>query len=195
MLWKKSKVPVSQIDVEEEFNKLNSYESEKSMQNEELLNSIPTTHKRINKGYHNASYLSYVSKLDDGNINKFSNKDLALFYKDVAKDCGYNYIECNIRKTMHQFKLLKSRGYTNKDIVTMISFLYYSDQNYLDKDRLHPGILLTGWCRKIEADSKLWLDNKYSPTTSNKKLANREWVDDTPNVDTNTDTEVKIGEW
>ena len=93
----------------------------------------------------------------------------------------------NIQKDMHIFKVLM-QNYTNREICGMIEFLYNSEQDYLDKERLSPNILASQWINTIYADFNLWVEDMYVPK-SKKKHHNREW---TAPVES---TETKIGEW
>lgn len=136
-------------------------------------------------------YARYQAKLKEGNFDLFSNRDLMYFFQDTARDNGVKYVEAEQKITMRNFKLLKQRGYTTKEIVTMIAFLFESEQDYLDKSRLSVGILLTKWCNTIYKDSQDWLNDKYVPR-KRKKSTNtkvREWTGEK-----NTDS-CTIGEW
>ena len=61
----------------------------------------------------------------------------------------------------------------------MIEFLYESDQDYLDKNRLSPNLLASQWVNTIYADMQLWVDDKYVPKSvqaiKKKSIKQREW--------------------
>lgn len=72
----------------------------------------------------------------------------------------------------------------------MIEFLFLSDQNYLDKNRLGIGVLSSGWVNTIYKDMLLWVDDKYVPrkqqdTKTARSVKNREWssLEDTSSDD------------
>lgn len=140
-------------------------------------------------------YGRYLKKLEDGDLEKFSTRDIMFHFRDVANRNGVKYVIGNAKIDMRNFKTALERGYTNEQILAMIEFLFESDQDYLDKTTLHPGILLTGWCNTIFHDSQLWLDDLYVPRSEKNKAKNtkrdvkREWVDNNPSTD------CTIGEW
>lgn len=140
-------------------------------------------------------YGRYLKKLEDGDLEKFSTRDIMFHFRDVANRNGVKYVIGNAKIDMRNFKTALERGYTNEQILAMIEFLFESDQDYLDKTTLHPGILLTGWCNTIFQDSQLWLDDLYVPRSERNKTKNskrdvkREWVDNNPSTD------CTIGEW
>lgn len=120
-------------------------------------------------------------------IDSFKTRDLTYYFREVAEEAGYKYVISNIQKDMHIFKVLL-QSYSSREICGMIEFLYNSEQDYLDKERLSPNILASRWINTVYADFKLWVEDRYVPK-SKKKHQNREWS--TP---VNT-TETKIGEW
>ena len=78
-------------------------------------------------------------------------------------------------------KRLKT-NYSNREICVMIEFLYESDQDYLEKDRLSPNLLASQWVNTIYADMQLWVKDKYVPRSVQAKKKNnvrqREWDKD-----------------
>ncbi len=136
-------------------------------------------------------YEGYLAKLKANNLDSFSTRDIMYLFRDVASRNGVKYIISKPNVDMRNFKLAIERGYTIKEILLMIEFLFDSEQDYLGKSSLHPGILLTGWCNRIYSDSQLWLEDKYTPykQTKSKKKVEREWTEE-PSTD-----KAKIGEW
>lgn len=126
----------------------------------------------------------------DKYIDSFKTRDLVYYFKKVAEDAGCKYVISNIQKDMHIFKVLMQSCYDTREICGMIEFLYNSEQDYLDKERLSPNILASRWVNTIYADFKLWVDDEYVPK-SKKKYQKKEW---TQPVD-EENTETKIGEW
>lgn len=172
---------------------LSSYKEnrEKLTKNNKTKATKPTTtpsapSKRV------TDYEKYRAKFDKGDFTSLNNKDLCFYFQDVAKENGVKYITSNFKVEMHNFKLCKERGYTTEEILIMIEFLFTSGQLYLDVNRLHPGILLTGWANKIYQDSQLWLNDEYVVEQPKKKYSSeiktREWKP-------TTDTKTKVGEW
>lgn len=147
-------------------------------------------HKTRKKTPTHDYYGRYKIKFENGEFDKFSTRDIMYFFKDKANESGVKYIVAKPQIDMRNFKLCIDRGYTVQEILIMIEFLFESDQSYLAKNTLHPGILLTGWANRIYQDSQLWLDDKFVDQKK-KKVASREWSE---NVDTTT-TVAKIGEW
>ena len=143
----------------------------------------------------NDPYVIYRTRLENGMFDKFNTRDILYFFVDVAKENGVKYIVSNYAKEQRTFKLLKERGYSVEEILTMIEFLFTSGQQYLDVNRLHPGILLTSWAKTIYADSQLWLDDKYEPykkqsyASTSKPQPKREFTGDT------SKETVKIDDW
>lgn len=134
-------------------------------------------------------YASYKKKLEEGNLDKFSTRDMMYFFRDTANENGVKYVIANPKVSMRHFKLALERGYTKEEILSMIEFLFTSGQTYLDKNKLHTGILLTNWCNTIYQDTLLWLDDKFVPN-KNKKFENREWLNSSVDND-----DSNIGEW
>lgn len=135
------------------------------------------------------NYVAYKAKLERGDIESLSSKDILEFFKDTARDNDIKYVDSKPVISMRNFNLAKERGYSVEEILVMIEFLYESEQDYLDKRTLHPGILLTGWCNKIYTDSQMWLKDEYQ-TDIKKKHSSREWSEEIPKEDS-----VEIGEW
>ena len=106
-------------------------------------------------------------------IDTFNCKDIVYFFKETAKESGYNYFIANMSKDTGIVKKLKT-GYSNRDICGMIEFLFLSEQDYLDKKRLGIGILTSRWINTIYADMLLWVDDKYKPR--GKKHIKGEWT-------------------
>ena len=141
-----------------------------------------------------ALYERYLAKFEKGELNKFSTRDLMFFFRDTANDNNVKYIIGNAKVEMRNFKLALERGYSNEDLLAMIEFLFTSGQTYLDKQTLHPGVLLTGWCNRIYNDTQLWLEDKYDPNKdtkmfNKKQTTTREWTDN------NTEVKSQVGEW
>lgn len=139
-------------------------------------------------------YAQYQSKLEKGELSKFSTRDMMYFFRDTAEQNGVKYVIANPKVAMRHFKLSIERGYTKEEILSMIEFLFTSGQTYLALDKIHTGILTTNWCNTIYSDTKLWLDDRYDPTNKyhkqNKdKFQNREWDKE------KEESNISIGEW
>ena len=145
-----------------------------------------TPKKKKSQGGMYEQFLVKYENLDKY-IDSFKTRDLVYYFKKVAEEAKCKYVISNIQKDMHIFKVLM-QNYTNREICGMIEFLYNSEQDYLDKERLSPNILASQWINTIYADFKLWIEDMYVPK-SKKKHHNREW---TAPVES---TETKIGEW
>lgn len=120
-------------------------------------------------------------------IDDLGTRDLVYYFREISEEQGYRYVVSNIKKDMAIMKRLRT-NYSNREICGMIEFLYESDQDYLEKDRLSPNILASSWVNTVYADMKLWVDDKYLPKKKKKKkksIKQKEWSNtDTPKDDT-----------
>lgn len=177
-------IPVS--DVFKEFRK-----------NQELISREEIKREDITVGFNNkppkkskpSLYERYKYKLDRGNIDKFSTRDIMFYFRDIAKQNGIKYVIANPNKDMRQYRILKDKGYSTEDILAMIEFLFSSNQDYLDKNRLSPNVLVSSWCNTIYADTQLWLEDKFVPKNI-KKHSKREWTEKV-----SKEEKAEIGEW
>ena len=132
-------------------------------------------------------YLKYEKKLSAGEYDKFTSRDLLFFFKDVARKNGitiYSNLQLDIRY-MNNIKLAL-KNFSIEELMVMMDFLFTSDQPYLEKETLQPGILVTGWASRIYKDSKDWQEGRYTPkeiqkskkTELEKFKKNREWEEE-----------------
>lgn len=136
------------------------------------------------------SFLKKYANLEDY-IDKFSTRDLVYYFREIANESGYKYTIANIKKDMAIMKRLQ-KHYTPKEICGMIEFLYDSEQDYLEKDRLSPNLLASQWVNTIYADMQLWVEDKYVPKSKKANKTHdksREW-----NNDNNSENDF-IGNW
>lgn len=163
-------------------------ENPKKEEKPKKSNHVPP---RSQRQQNSTPYESFLRKYHDleNHIDDFKTRDLVYFFREVSEESGHKYVVSNIKKDMAIFKRL-SENYTPREICCMIEFLYLSEQDYLDKDRLSPNLLASQWVNTIYADMKLWVDDQYTPKTK-KKHQSREW---TAPVD-ETSSSSKIGEW
>lgn len=114
----------------------------------------------------------------ENTVDNLGTRDLVYYFREIAQEKGYKYVISNIKKDMAIIKRLKE-NYSNREICGMIEFLYESDQDYLDKDRLSLNILASQWINTIYADMKLWVDDLYTPKSvqakKKKSIKTREW--------------------
>ena len=118
-------------------------------------------------------FLQKYRNLED-TIDSLGTRDLVYYFREIAEENGVKYTISNIKKDMAIMKRLRE-NYSNREICGMIEFLYISDQDYLDKDRLSPNILASQWVNTIYADMKLWVEDKYIPR-KRQKHQNKEWT-------------------
>lgn len=133
--------------------------------------------KRQRKNTSYSPYDSFKKKYEnlEEYIDDFSTRDLMYYFREISEDSGYRYVISNIKKDMAIMKRLKT-NYSNREICGMIEFLYMSDQDYLEKDRLSPNLLVSQWVNTIYADMQLWVDDKYIPKSKKtKKKSKGEW--------------------
>ena len=129
-------------------------------------------------------FLRKYSHLED-TIDDLGTRDLVYYFREVAQENGYKYVISNIQKDMTIMKRLRA-NYENREICGMIEFLYESDQDYLEKDRLSPNLLASQWVNTIYADMKLWVEDKYIPRSVQKKQQSskklKEWSSESADV-------------
>lgn len=153
----------------------------------------PTKQRKVS----NTPYDAFLRKYADleNTIDSLGTRDLVYYFREIAEERGYKYTISNIKKDMAIMKRLKS-NYSNREICGMIEFLYESDQDYLEKDRLSPNLLASSWVNTIYADMQLWVDDKYIPrsvkTKKKKNIAQREWDKDIANTKNDVSIGVKL---
>ena len=140
------------------------------------------------------SFLKKYQNLEE-TIDNLGTRDLVYYFREIAEEKGYKYTISNIKKDMAIMKRLRA-NYDNREICGMIEFLYESDQDYLDKDRLSPNILASSWVNTIYADMKLWVDDKYVPRSvqakKKKTIKQREWDKDVAQTKNDVNIGVKL---
>ena len=115
-------------------------------------------------------YDLFIRKYNDleNQIDNLGTRDLVYYFREIAQECGHKYVISNMKKDMAIMKRLRA-NYSNREICGMIEFLYESDQDYLEKDRLSPNLLASQWVNTIYADMQLWVDDKYVPRSVKSK--------------------------
>ena len=156
-------------DIINDFRKSRGQSTERTLNNKGVSKN---TGKNSNKNTYDYFLMKYNNL--EKFIDTFGVRDLIFFFKETAKEGGYNYFISNIQKDMGIMKKLKT-GYSNREICGMIEFLFLSEQNYLDKKRLSVGILVSSWVNTIYADTMLWVEDNYKPNKKNKKQLKGEW--------------------
>ena len=148
----------------------------------------------------NTQYDNFLKKNEnfEENVGKFNSVDLVFYFKEQAEKAGYKLYIGNMAKEASCMKRLMKQ-FPNAEICAMIEFLYFSEQDYLEKDRLSIGILSSRWISTIHADMLLWVDDKYSPKSvvkRKKKPLRGEWTGEKPNNETSSKHKKSvIGEW
>lgn len=138
-------------------------------------------------------YDMFLKKYDniEESIDSLGTRDLVYYFREVAGESGHKYMIANMKKDMAIMKRLKE-NYTVREICGMIEFLYYSEQDYLNKDGLSPNILASQWVNTVYADMKLWVEDKYVPRKSKKALKAHEWDKSVAGTDNDTKIGVKL---
>ena len=115
----------------------------------------PTPPTRQRRGS-STPYESFLRKYNDleNTIDDLGTRDLVYYFREIAQEKGYKYVISNMKKDMAIMKRLRT-NYDNREICGMIEFLYESEQDYLDKNRLSPNLLASSWVNTIYADMKL----------------------------------------
>lgn len=150
--------------------------------------------KPSKKTNRSSQYEQFLLKLDtfERSVDKFNSTDLVYYFCEKAKEAGY-HVFISIARDSHVMKRLKD-SYTCAEICAMIEFLFFSEQDYLDKERLSITVLGSRWVQTIYPDTKLWVEDKYIPRSkkSSKKtsyVSDREWKEP---IKKNSS---KIGDW
>lgn len=155
--------------------------------------TAPTREKNSPSTYYE-SFLKKYSRLEEM-IDNFGTRDLVYYFREVAQEHGFKYVISNIKKDMAIMKRLKT-NYDNREICGMIEFLYESDQDYLEKDRLSPNVLASSWVNTIYADMNLWVDDKYIPRSVQTKKVGikklKEWDKNEAHLDNSVSIGVKL---
>lgn len=154
----------------------------------------PPTRKRNTSSTPYDSFIRKYSNLDE-TIDKLGTRDLVYYFREIAQENGYKYTISNAKKDMAIMKRLRE-NYSNREICGMIEFLYESDQDYLEKDRLSPNLLASSWVNTIYADMQLWVEDKYIPrsvqTKKKKSIKSKEWDKDVANVKDDVNIGIKL---
>lgn len=157
--------------------------------------TAPPTRQKKNTG--NSPYETFLRKYQklEETIDNLGTRDLVYYFREIAEERGYKYTISNIKKDMAIMKRLRE-NYSNREICGMIEFLYESDQDYLDKDRLSPNILASSWVNTVYADMQLWVDDKYIPRSvqakKKKSVKQREWDKDVAKTKNDVNIGVKL---
>lgn len=157
--------------------------------------TAPPIRQRKNTG--NSPYETFLRKYQklEETIDNLGTRDLVYYFREIAEEKGYKYTISNIKKDMAIMKRLRE-NYSNREICGMIEFLYESDQDYLDKDRLSPNILASSWVNTVYADMQLWVDDKYIPRSvqakKKKSVKQREWDKDVAKTKNDVNIGVKL---
>lgn len=127
--------------------------------------------KRSTKVNKMSAYEKFMRKYLDleSTIDTFNALDLLYFFREKAGEADVRYVISNQARDCGVFKLLLDR-YDPEEICLMIEFLFLSEQDYLDKTRIAPTVLSSGWCNTIYQDSLLWAEDKYVNKKRPKKL-------------------------
>lgn len=165
----------------------------------ETVNKSRRGGSSFNRGYKNVPkssdpYSSFKEKYNhlSDEIDSFTTRDLMYFFREKAKEAGVKYVIANMKRDMGIFKKLQS-NYSVREICLMIEFIFFSEQDYLDKSITQPTVLASSWCNTIYRDALLWVDDQYVPsarkTSKSDRIAKREWQREV------TGERVSIGEW
>ena len=178
------------------FKKNDSLVSEFRRERGQTQESPQKLDKPVSRGRNNIpkrqcgdAYTTFLIKFDDldNYIDRFKTRDLVYYFREVAGEVGIKYTISNIKKDMAIFKRLQS-NYSVREICSMIEFLFKSEQDYLDKPRISPNILVSSWVNTVYADMQDWVEGKYTPKNK-KKHIKKEWTQSTESNDT------KVGDW
>lgn len=165
----------------------------------ETVNKSRKGYNSFNRGYNSVPkssdpYSSFKEKYNhlEDQIDSFTTRDLMYFFREKAKEAGVKYVIANMKRDMGIFKKLQS-NYSIREICLMIEFIFFSEQDYLDKSITQPTVLASSWCNTIYRDALLWVDDQYVPSgrksSKSERISKREWQREV------TGERVSIGEW
>lgn len=140
----------------------------------------------------NVQYESFMKKYEDfeNSVEKFNSVDLVLYFKTKANEAGYPFYVSNMPKEAKNMKRLMEL-YPPAEICAMIEFLYFSEQDYLEKNRLSVSLMASRWATTIHEDTMLWVNDKYVPKSKKSgvaKTSKGEW-------DKNDGSGTAVGKW
>jgi len=150
---------------------------------------LPTRKRERKKG--NTHYERFRIKLMDKDYESFNSVDLVFYFREVASEAGYRYSISDYKIEARCMKNLLE-NYSRTEICGMIDFVFNSEQEYMDRRRFSPSLLVSRWRNSIFPDSQDWLEGKYNAKPKTKRqlqLEKREW---TP---TGKPRSAAIGEW
>ena len=137
-------------------------------------------------------YSSFMEKYNhlESTIDSFNARDLMYYFREKARESGTKYVIANMKRDMGIFKKLLS-NYEPKEVCLMIEFIFFSEQDYLDKTITQPTVLASSWCNTIYRDALLWANDEYVPSLkpAKKSRVTREWGRES------TEEKAVIGEW
>lgn len=166
---------------------------------EKSVDSVKNSKRPFKTGYRESRkrnvssdrYSSFLEKYEDleNTVDSFTTHDLMYFFREKAREAGYKYVVANMKRDLGIFKKLQD-NYEVREICLMIEFIFCSDQNYLDKDRTQPTVLVSTYCNTIYRDSIAWANDEYVPyEKTGKRQAVREWTGD------KSSDEAVVGDW
>jgi hypothetical protein len=146
------------------------------------------TESRKHSNVSSDRYSSFLKKYEDieNTVDEFTTQDLMYFFREKAREAGVKYVIANMKRDMGIFKKLQA-SYSQREICLMIEFIFFSDQNYLDKSITQPTVLISAWCNTLYKDSIAWANDEYIPAPRHSKPV-REWQSDSDNTS-------KVGDW
>lgn len=145
----------------EEFRNVRGTVAQPPTKKEE--NKKPTSNKK-------SPYDIFLQKVDnlEKYIDYFNASDLYFYFIYISNRNGYKYVSFNTGRDFKTFSRL-SQQFSNKEICCMIEFLYESEQNYLNKSKLTPNLLVSGWINTIYADMQSWVKGEFKKDCNVKK--------------------------
>jgi hypothetical protein len=150
---------------------------------------VPISHNNITSD----KYQSFLDKYDDLErfIDGFTPQDLMYYFREKSKEAGYKYVVSNMRRDMGIYKKLLD-SFSAREIALMIEFIFFSEQDYLDKSKTQPTVLSSSYVNTIYSDATAWAKDEYVPSATKRKSCKkvREWKNTSPERES-----AKIGEW
>ena len=188
------KLDISKLDVKAILGKYNEAQGIQLTLSSKMSapkDNKPIKNSKTKKGRYDVFLEKY--KYIEETIDTFTPLELLYLIRKTAEESGYKYVIANISKDLHIMKILCDR-YSSREIWNMIDFIYNSDQDYLDKSKISPNILVSCWCNTIYPDSQRYIRGEYSSKVKKQtkralQLKRREW-----SSSKKTDKK-KVGDW
>ena len=155
-------------DINNAFREMRNQEESRS-HDKKVVRNVPS----MNRGFDKIAKPQVVKLVED-----YKPLDILIAFKNIMKDEDIKFYSTTKldQRYLRNIKMLQER-HSNQEIIDMLEFLIKSEQTYLDKVTIHPGILLTQWVSRIKADTEAYKKGEYTNEPPKKQYNNtREFI-------------------